>query len=396
MTQKQTLTKEEAQHLVDVYQSIKGAARVTKFSFHQIRNALQREEPKGPALMTLDDYREALSKALEATPLPPVPEAINATVVSDMGFSTPQEGVAILSDVHYGSFIDQRVTAGLAYYDEDIADQRIVRWRDGILRFTQQDQTLLKLDVLHLFALGDDIEGHGEMFITQKLSMSDSVGFVTGKYIARMAEVIPAFLSRYKKVIVYKVRGNHGRIAQSAKGDYPPDNLELMAWRNIADRCAQMTGGKWRTDPNGVEALLGGQIEFYIYPSIMAFIDIMGYTFVIRHGDGVKGIASTYTGLVDNKLRMNAIVGEVINYYLIAHHHEAQSIENEIGGESMVNGCFVGPSLLSIKMQRPAASIPSQEFFLLHPKHGITNRHRIRLATKEEMRALINWTGRSV
>ena len=64
------------------------------------------------------------------------------------------------------------------------------------------------------------------------------------------------------------------------------------------------------------------------------------------------------------------------------------------GGEAIVNGCFVGPSLLSITMSRPAANIPSQEFFLLHPKHGLTHRHRIRLATVEEMRECLEWTGR--
>ena len=50
----------------------------------------------------------------------------------------------------------------------------------------------------------------------------------------------------------------------------------------------------------------------------------------------------------DNKYRLNAIAGEVINYHIIAHHYEPQSIESEIGGESIVNGCFVGPSDLSV------------------------------------------------
>lgn len=352
------------------------------------------EEIKLAASMKARDYfDEWLSRRVD---LPEVPTRIRATKATDMGFDTEQHMVAMLSDAHYGSYIDPRVTGGLAFYDLDLARARGAKWRDGVLRFTQQDQLSIPVKTLHLFALGDDIEGHGDMFATQKLSMTDSVGFVMWDFVVDMSELLLSLLNRYEKIIIYKVRGNHGRIAQTAKADYPPDNLELSMWHTIASTVGRQTGGEWTLGPNGVRQMLGGKIDFYIYSSIMAFVQIFDHTFGLRHGDGVKGIASTYTGLVDNKLRMNAILGEVLNYYLIAHHHEAQSIENEIGGESMVNGCWVGPSLLSVKMQRPAASIPSQEMFLLHPSHGITNRHRIRLATKAEMRSLISWTGREV
>jgi hypothetical protein len=586
-----------------------------------------------------------------------------------MDLDGKQESVAVFSDLHWGSRIDPRVTAGLAEYNLEIAKSRLTRWRDGVLRFAQMDQALLDVDTLHVLSLGDDIEGHGEMFDTQRLSMAESVGFQLFGLIDYLPDVLLSFLSRYKKVKVYKVRGNHGRISASYRGDYPPDNLELILWNNVADRVARQAGGKWTATPNGIRCLTGGKIDFYISPAFMMFIDIMGHSFAIRHGDRVGGVTRTYcvtpdtkiltddlkwvpageltegqgllafddepaqyqnrerpyktrhfkpamvtrafpqvadtyriefangkkayatgehkwlvrlgnpnhpwgwisteelaerfagvyagkhgenggkatmpmfvkpwddtpldydagllagafdadgslsksggqwplirftqyenplmaaveaaltrkgfrysknisqtpndkpiwqlqlnggrtetlrflgqirpprllsnwmnsellkerelrsdheteivavrhegprtvialtsssgtyiteygashnTGLVDNKLRLNAIVGDIINYYIIGHHHEAQSIENEIGGEAIVNGCFVGPSLLSITMSRPAASIPSQELFLVHPKYGLTHRHRIRLATVEEMRNLIEKVG---
>ena len=349
------------------------------------------EAPELPVDQWVERGRKFLD---EHRPLPPVPDHIRAIRREDMGFDTTQHGIALFSDLHWGSVIDRRVTAGLASYNPDKALYRLARWRDGVLRFTQMDQYLVDIDTLHLFALGDDIEGHGDMFATQKLQMAESVGFQVLSFVDHMSTILPEFLSRYKKVKVYKVRGNHGRIAKKARDDYAPDNLELLAWNNIADRVRSQTGGEWGITPNGTRTLTGGAIEFAISPSFMMHVEIMDHTFALRHGDGVKGIAATYTGLVDNKYRLNAIVGEVINYYIIAHHHEAQSIENEIGGESMVNGCFVGPSDLSIRMQRPAANIPSQEFFLMHPRHGITHRHRIRLASKEEMREGIEWIGR--
>jgi hypothetical protein len=354
------------------------------------RLAVIENQPDNPT-----DYHELLDQfGQRLQPLPPIPNQVLATRREEMGFDTPQEAIALFSDLHWGSWIDPRVTAGLAKYDLDIARDRLIRWRDILLRFTQMDQYLVDVDTLHLFALGDDLEGHGQMFATQKLEMADSVGFALFSLLDHLPNALLSLLARYKKIKVYKVRGNHGRITARAKDDYPPDNLELMLWSNVADRVRRVTGGEWTETANGIRVLEGGKIDFYISPAFMMFVDIMGYTFAIRHGDRVGGVTRTYTGLVDNKLRLNAIVGSTINYYMIAHHHEAQNIENEIGGEAIVNGCFVGPSLLSVTMSRPAANIPSQEFFLVHPKYGLTHRHRIRLATVAEMRELIEWTGR--
>ena len=339
------------------------------------------------------DWKEEASKVLAATNLPPVPAHIGATRIEEMGFDTPQEAIALFSDYHWGSKIDPRVTAGLASYDASIARTRLTRWRDALLRFTQMDQYLVHVDTLHLLALGDDLEGHGQMFATQALQLTDSVGFQAIEFVRDVSQVLIDFLSRYKKIKVYKVRGNHGRIGKSYRDDYPPDNLELLAWHMIADRVSKQTGGLWTRTDNGIDVLEGGQIDFYLSPAFMMFIDILGYSFALRHGDRVGSLTRTYTGLVDNKLRLNSIVGKLVNYYMVAHHHEAQNVEHEIGGEAVVNGCFVGPSLLSVSMNRPAANIPSQELFLLHPRHGLTHRHRIKLASVEEMRELIEWTG---
>jgi hypothetical protein len=45
-------------------------------------------------------------------------------------------------------------------------------------------------------------------------------------------------------------------------------------------------------------------------------------------------------------------------------------------------------------MARPAANIPSQELFFMHPKHGKTFHHRLHLSSAEEMRELVEWVNR--
>ena len=320
--------------------------------------------------------------------LPSVPDHIQATKLEDMGFDTEQEGVALFSDLHYYSRIDRRASNGMAEYNEDIARERLIRWRDGLLRFTQLNQMWVQLDTLHLLALGDDLEGHGEMFGSQALQMSESIIFQVQGFAEDMVSIILSLLQRYKHINIVKVPGNHGRTTARAKSSYTPDNFETLAWRQIAERVRYQTGGEWRETPNGNSHLEGGLVDFHIIKGAIGFIEIMGWLCALRHGQSIKGLQATYTGAIDNKLRLNSVIGETINYYFKAHLHEAQSAEHEINGEIIQNGCFVGPSLLSIEMSRAAANLPSQEFMLFHPKHGRTGMHRIRLATVDEVRHL--------
>ena len=321
-------------------------------------------------------------------PMPPVPDKIRAVRIEDMGFNTLQEAVALFSDLHYYSRIDRRASNGLAEYNIDIARERFTRWRNGILRFTQIHQLVLEVKTLNILALGDDLEGHGEMFGSQALQMSESINFQILGFVEDAVDIILSFLERYEHINIVKVPGNHGRITARAKSAYTPDNFETLAWEMIAERIRSTTGGEWYTTDNGNRHLEGGLVDIHIICGAIGFVDIQGFLCALRHGHGIKGLNATYTGAIDNKLRLNSVIGEQINYYFKAHLHEAQSAEHEIRGETIQNGCFVGPSLLSIEMSRAAANIPSQEFFLFHPAYGRTHLNRIYLATVDEVRHL--------
>lgn len=360
-------------------------------------NAVKREQRQPPPADAEPDPKTKLMKDLldraadfvaEHKPLPLIPEKIKATKLEDMGFDTAQVGVALFSDLHYGSKIDRRASNGLAEYNIDLARERMGLWRDGILRFTQMNQVWVKLDHLHIFALGDDLEGHGEMFQSQALQMEDSIVFQLLGFVEDMTSIILDFLSRYETIEITKVPGNHGRVAARGRGAYTPDNFETIAWELIAERVRNQTGGEWHTSKNGTRHLTGGQVDFHIIPGAIGFIQVLNWLCALRHGHGIRGLQATYTGAIDNKLRLNSVIGEIINYYFKAHLHEAQSAEHEIRGEIIQNGCFVGPSLLSIEMSRAAANLPSQEFFLFHPTHGKTHHYRIHLADVEDVRQL--------
>ena len=344
---------------------------------------------KGPeGNLSYEEFEVLAAKVLSRSPLSPVPDKIKATVLEDMGFNTAQEAVALFSDLHYGSKIDRRATNGLAEYNIDLARERLARWRDGLLRFTQLSQLTMEVKVLHLFALGDDLEGHGRMFASQARQMDDDIWFQVLGFVDDISRVLVELLQRYDRIIVYKVPGNHGRVEDRARQAYI-DNFESMAWCQIGDRLRPLIGGgDWETTENGVRRMLGGAIEFYVHTSFFALVDVMGWLCFARHGHGLRGLQATYTGAIDNKLRMNSVIGQVINYYFKAHLHEAQTAEHEVNGEIIQNGCFVGPSLLSIEMSRAASSRPSQEFMFFHPTRGKTHHYRIHLADAGEIRRL--------
>lgn len=351
---------------------------------------------RAPRVEVLDERQKMLQELQDGAQdflakyrsLPAVPDYIRATQVEDMGFERAQAGVALFSDLHYYSKIDRRASNGMAEYNIDIARDRLTRWRNGVLRFTQMNQVWVKLDELFILALGDDLEGHGQMFQSQALQMSESIIFQIMGFAEDMTGIILSYLERYPHITILKVPGNHGRTEARARGAYTPDNFEMLAWEIIAERVRHQTGGEWSTNENGVRSLTGGQIDFHIHYSAIALFDILGWFCLGRHGHGIRGIQATYTGALDNKFRMNAVVGEVINYYFKAHLHEAQSTESEIQGEIIQNGCFVGPSLLSIEMSRAAANLPSQEFMFFHPKRGKTHHYRIHLAEVSEVRQI--------
>jgi hypothetical protein len=371
---------------------IEDTLRRRGLTIHQsnIRRYLAKHRAETVQTQTAQEELDSKARAFLSSygSLPEVPRHIRTTRIEEMGFDTPQPAIALFSDLHYGSRIDPRATGGLAEYNIDIARERLARWRNALLRFHQMDSVLVDVPSLHIFALGDDLEGHGNMFPTQALQMDESVLFQYMGFVEDITGVLLALLERYPRINVYKVYGNHGRISDTAKASYPPDNLEIMAWEHIADRVRSKVGGEWSTSRTGIHSLTGGLIEFHISRSFFILAEIEGQLIYARHGHKIGGLNRTYTGAYDNKLRMNPIVSDrrLINFMFKAHLHEAQEMEGEIGGQVVQNGCFVGPSLLSIEGQRASASLPSQEMYLIHPKYGLTHHHRIRLATPDELR----------
>ena len=96
------------------------------------------------------------------------------------------------------------------------------------------------------------------------------------------------------------------------------------------------------------------------------------------------------TGGQNTKLRMNAVLGEIINYMCIAHWHHTMEFTKELAGTFMLNGSFIGPDMLSVKWLHEAV-LPAQKVFAVHPKYGITHKTDLTLASVEDIRDVRVW-----
>ena len=70
---------------------------------------------------------------------------------------------------------------------------------------------------------------------------------------------------------------------------------------------------------------------------------------------------------------------------LAAHHHTPLEIERELSGAILYNGSWVGPTEWGLKRFHEA-NLPSQNFFLVHPRIGMRALDKIRMADLQSVR----------
>ena len=345
----------------------------TRFSALKRARELAGDAPTTPTVPTLEEMVQTAWGAVKPLPAPHPKTLLKVADESDLDFGV-QHQVALFSDLHRNEVVDPRETGGIGLYNEDVMLTRLGRWRDGVVRFKQTYR--FPVTTLHVGALGDDLEGHGQIYPAQAYFMDRSLLDQVLGFVGNMEDILRFYATVYEEVIVDHVPGNHGRTGNK-RGDRPfVDNIENIAWMWLRDRLVDV--------PN---------LTIRVHTSFFVLVDILGWTFYFSHGDDVLPM-SPYAkrGGQNTKLRMNAVTGEHINYMCIGHSHTNIELEPEINGRLMVNGAFSGPSMLSVQGMHEA-NLPSQLIFAVHPKWGITHRTNLALATSDEIRS-VNVFGR--
>lgn len=274
-----------------------------------------------------------------------------------------------LSDAHVGLKVDPKLTGGFGGYNLEVAAKRCRILRDSLIEITQIHQEAMTIRRLNIFALGDDIEGAGQIYPSQPWFLDTNLTQQWLAFAEMIINLLRALLQVYEIIKVFKVKGNHGRLTKKRDEGHPEDNIELLLWHYIAARL--------QNEP---------RIRFAISPCDFMLARRMGRLFYLSHAEETAPW-SPYAarGAFNVKLRLNSLFAEKIDYMMAAHHHTPLEIERELEGAILYNGSWVGPTEWGLKRFKEA-NLPSQNFFLLHPRIGMRALDKIRMANVAEIR----------
>jgi hypothetical protein len=112
---------------------------------------------------------------------------------------------------------------------------------------------------------------------------------------------------------------------------------------------------------------------------------VAGYSFMASHGDELTGgdralgiPSHSVARRISNTSQNFNAAGKVLpNYYLCGHLHRSITLPHA-SGAFMINGSFVGTDGYALAAGFNASK-PSQRFFLMHRKFGVSASYDIRL-----------------
>jgi hypothetical protein len=294
-----------------------------------------------------------LPSRIEITPPSPVPSVSAAS-------TAPLTGILVLSDMHAGQVVDPRETEGLGVYNPAIMLARLYHLELEARRIlaTHNVEKLLVLfggDILHGH-LGHTLEDDLTIPIATQVDLALHMLF---PFVVSLASVVPA-------LEIHGVAGNHGRWPGMRK--MPTDrrwsNLDTVLYGALS-ALLQQTGA--------------GHVVFDERISSRRTIDVGAFRIQLLHGDEVRGGALCVGGMakeVSNSTLRHVQRGSApANYFVMGDKHFTASVPFGTGA-FVVNGSFVGLDGFGMNFL-PAP--PSQTLFFLHPEHGKTETHEIRL-----------------
>lgn len=272
-------------------------------------------------------------------------------------------------DCQFGQLVRPEDTPlGVGEFNTGIFDQRLQRWLEAVTGSMRDYAASHRIEELVIPFGGDNVEGE-DIFGGQAWQLELDPARQTVEFARRWTGVLQELIAfakeevGIKRIAVYAVPGNHGKVGGKRKGATP----STMSWDWLAM--------EWLKD-----ALRAEPIDVWgIEPGGALLFESMGHLFLTIHGDEIKGWGGLpFYGMTRYDGRAMRLTGEVYDYCLMGHHHQPASIPNGSGGEFIVSGDWVGGNNLSRFLA--AASRPQQRLLFVSEKFGITENVPIYLA----------------
>lgn len=329
-------------------------------------------ETHDPVRKELEDLRRFKKKALgdiqrltteleEVTKTLDTTENILGTSIEPPKWLTPAKPKSssatikvILSDTHFDEVVNPDEVDGLNAYNREIAEMRLERWAQNIVKVSRHYLAGMTYDGLVL-SLGGDIFS-GDIHEELKETNADTILGSLLHWSEQIGGAIELLADEFKKIHVVSVVGNHGRTTRKPRA-------KLRAKTNYDWLLAKMLERHYQKDE---------RISFQIPDGADAFVKVYDMGHLITHGDqasgggGIGGVWPPIMRLRARKAQRYLAIGENFQTMWCGHWHQLVQTPGLI-----VNGSLKGWDEYAAVSNFPYEQ-PQQAFAIVTPDNGIT------------------------
>lgn len=269
---------------------------------------------------------------------------------------TPETAVAVFADWQLG-----KVTPD---YNSDVLEQRIEQYTEKLIEITEIQRMDHNVDDLHVWLLGDIVEGE-EIFPGQAHLIDSGLYRQVGINGPRiLSKFLTAALENFKRVHVVGVIGNHGAVGGKMRKQHDPEtNMDRLLYK-IVELMFDKEERISFNIPDGV-----GERNWYA-------VDTIGsYGSLLIHGDQLPSPTS-YHGYYKKIMGWkDGAIPEDFHDVFMGHYH--QQFKMTIGSTTLrISG---SPESHNTYAQEFFSSMsrPCQHLMYIHPEHGVTSEYSI-------------------
>jgi len=255
---------------------------------------------------------------------------------------------AVASDWHCEETVRADSVNGLNEFDLAIAEVRIQKFFNSIVRLTEIERAGTQIDTLVLALLGDLITGyiHEELQETNGLSPVEAILWVMERVISGIRYLQAA--GEFKRIIVPCCYGNHGRTTKKPRhATGAANSFEWLLYHMLAKALPEL--------------------EWHIATGYHVYIEVFGKKIRLHHGDAIRyegGIGGLTIPLEKAIAAWNKAM--VADLDIHGHWHTQMQTPKVVS-----NGSLIGYNAFSLQIKAPFEP-PQQTYFLLDSKRGRT------------------------
>jgi predicted MPP superfamily phosphohydrolase len=266
--------------------------------------------------------------------------------------------VLILSDMHTGMLNELYVPGKgkVITYDEQIRQAELVHLRDSVFKIHHLFKHAYNMSELNIMILGDMIT-NDRIFEGQVFEIDRPYGLQMWDTSRDLVHFISEMKSKFAKVNVFCVVGNHGRSSSEYKEEPVENNYEWTLYKIIE---------KSFEGDNRVQIVIPNT-RFYS-------TKICGHTYYMHHGDNLRGGGSRNALEKAAKDILTTLIPDLpsgFDVYMCGHFHRSEKLDINEKSTVLINGCWIPRDAYGFRMFRQYSK-PAQWLFGVNPKRPIT------------------------